>query len=259
MCVLSGRRLDGRGCGGHRPAVGHRSLPAPRPPPRRADRARARDPQPRRPRLRSRAARGGDGGDDPRPPPGRRRIPTLRVRGRLAPEPRQGRDRGGAHRRPSPRAHVVPAPRHQPWRRTDRGADRRLAVRRRRRPPRPRDRAPRGRCAALPVTSRAPPDAARERRGVAGTPRGIDVRRLDARSQGLLDDRLRGSAQPRRGLRLRAGLRRRRSGRARGAPAPHRARRRPQSWTADRGSGPGTDPARSTGGRDGSCRGCDAS
>ena len=66
-----------------RPAVGRRALPAPGAPARGADRARAGDPQPRRPRLRARAAGADDRGDDPHPRAGRGRVRARALRRRL--------------------------------------------------------------------------------------------------------------------------------------------------------------------------------
>ena len=90
------------------------------------------------------------GRDDPRQPPRRRRVRARGLRRRLDPRPRRGRDRGDA--RPPATGPSTPSfllrDRGQ-RRRAGRGADRRLAVRRRRRPPRPRGRArPRARASS---------------------------------------------------------------------------------------------------------------
>ena len=77
-----------------------------------------------------------------------------------------------------------------------RGADRRLAVRRRRRPARPRGRARGGRGGALPLAARAAVHAARRGRGLARAPRRLAVRQLRDRPPDLVDDRLRARAQP---------------------------------------------------------------
>ena len=82
--VVPGRRRRRRGRGGRRPAVGHRAIPPPFPLARGSNRARARNPQPRRPRLGPRPARPRHRGDDPHPPPRRRRVPARGVRRRLA-------------------------------------------------------------------------------------------------------------------------------------------------------------------------------
>ena len=180
---------------GGRPAVGHRALPAAWPPARGADRARARDPQPRRPRLRPRPPRPRHRGDDPHPRAGRRRVPARGLRRRLDAAPRR-RSRSRRSTRPATGPSTPPscsATRDrggEPWAR----ADRRLAVRRRRRPPRPRGRAARGRRRDLPLPARAAAGAARRRRGLARAPRRLALRQLGHRPQVVLDDRLRARA-----------------------------------------------------------------
>ena len=104
------------------------------------------------------------------------------------------RDRGDPHARPPARAHLLPAPRRRPRRRSLGGADRRLAVRRRRRPPGPRGRAARGRRRDLPLPARAAAGPARRGRGLARAPRRLALRQLRDRPQVLLDDRLRARA-----------------------------------------------------------------
>ena len=71
------------------------------------------------------------------------------------------------------------------------GADRRHAVRRRHRAPRPRRRQGGGRARHLPLAARQAAGAARHRRGLARPPRRLAVRRARHGPQGLLDDRLR--------------------------------------------------------------------
>ena len=143
--LLPGRRRARGRRRGRRSPVGHRPLPAPEPPPRGPDRACARDPQPRGPRLRTRPAGPGHGRDHPHPRARRGRVPARAVRRRLEASHRRPGDRGDAHARPPPRAHLVRAARRRARRRRLGRPDRRLAVRRRRRPPRPRGRAARRR------------------------------------------------------------------------------------------------------------------
>ena len=159
--VLPGRGREGGGGGGRRPALRGRRVPRARPLHGRAHRARLRDAQPRRPRVRPRAAGGGDRRHDPHPP---RRGAGLRPRavrrrrrmgaGRLA-DPR------AAHARPPARAHRLRADRRPARRRAVGGADRGHAVRQRRRAARPRDREVRGRARDLPLAARAAALAAR--------------------------------------------------------------------------------------------------
>ncbi len=95
----------------------------------------------------------------------------------------------------------------------------RQPVRRRRRTTRPGGRAHRGRARHLPLAARPSADASGLRRGLAGPPRRLDVRRPRHGPQGRLDDRLRAAPQPDAGDRGRAGVRRR-VGREARRPAP---------------------------------------
>ena len=76
---------------GRRSAAGHRRVPAPGALPRRAHRARARDPQPRRPRLRPRPPGRLDRRDHPHPPRGGARLRPRALRRRLGARARLAR------------------------------------------------------------------------------------------------------------------------------------------------------------------------
>ena len=123
-------------------------------------------------------------------------YPHERVRRRLEAGARRGRDRGRAHPGPPARAHLVPAPRLEPRARSRWAvADRRLAVRRRRRPPRPRGRAARGGREHLPLAARAAVRASATSVEVwPGHLGGSLCGSSGDRPQDLLDDRLRARA-----------------------------------------------------------------
>ena len=170
----------------------HRALP------RRAHRARAGDPHPRRPRLGPRAAGRGHRGDDPRAPPGRGRVPARGLRGRLGAVAGVAAGPGAAHAWAPARAHGLPADRHGAGRGAVGRAHRGLAVRRRRRAARPGGGPGRGRPRPLPLAARAADGPAGRGRGLAGPPGRLDVRRAGDGHEDLVDDRLR--APPRRPL-----------------------------------------------------------
>src|SRR3954453_7262480 len=90
MRVVSDRRRARGGGRRHRPEVRDRRVPRAGPLHGRAHRARARDPQPRRPSVRPRPPRRGDRGDDPRPPPQRPGFRARAVRRRLGAAARLG-------------------------------------------------------------------------------------------------------------------------------------------------------------------------
>ena len=73
--LISGRRRQGRPRGNRRSPVGHRALSPPLAPPWRPHRARGRDAQPRRPRLRPRQALRRDRRHDPHPQPAEAEYP----------------------------------------------------------------------------------------------------------------------------------------------------------------------------------------
>ena len=96
-----------------------------------------------------------------------------------------------------PGAHRVRADRHARAGRAVGRAHRRLAVRRRRRPARPRDRQGGGRARHVPLAAAKLLALPGHERGVARAPRRLAVRRARDGPQGVLDDRLRARA-PRR-------------------------------------------------------------
>ena len=100
-----------------------------------------------------------------------------------------------AHPRAPPRAHRVRAHRHRALGRAVGGPERRHAVRRRHRPPRPRRRQGGGRPRHLPLAQRQAHEPARHGRGVAGASRRLAVRRTRHGPEGLLDHRVR-AGQP---------------------------------------------------------------
>ena len=223
--VVPDRRREGGGRGGGRPAARGGRVPLPRPLPRRPDRARPRDPHPRGPRLGARAPRRGHGRRHPRPPRRRRRVRPRPDRGRLVTRPGGGAGGRGPHAGPPARAHLFRAGRHQPRPGALGRADRRLPLRRRRRPPRPGHRARGRRARHLPQPPRGAAGPTGRDRGLAGAPGRLDVRRPGHEHEGELHDRLRAGPQPPPGGRGRGRLRAALARRARPPAAelpPHR-------------------------------------
>ena len=171
---------------------------------------------------------------DPRPRAGRGELRPRALRRRLGLQVRRPLDRSDPHPRPPSRAHLLPAARCRPRRRPLGPARRRFAVHRRRRPPRPGDRAAPGGGGDVPVAARAPARARRRGRGLARPPRRLALRRRRGRPQDLLDDRLRAPPQPRPGDPRRGRVRRGRDRLAPRPPAQRRADRRPQPGPAGR-------------------------
>ena len=131
------------------------------------------------------------------------------------------------HSRAPPRAHLIRASRCRPRRRSLGGADRGLAVRRRRGAAGPGDREARGRGRNLPLPARQADDAPRRRRGLARAPGRLRVRQLRHRPQVDLHDRLRARAQPGAAVRDRGRVRR-------GRRSRHWVRHRPTSSRSSR-------------------------
>ena len=217
---LIGDRARRRG-GGRRSALRDRRVPRARSLPRRAHHARARDPQPRRPRVRARASRGCDRRAHPRPPRlaapdyehepfddgWELRLGSLLVRALHTP----------GHR-PEHTAFLLIDTRSRP--RAVGGAERRQPVRRRRRAHRPGRGARGGRARDLPLGARAAADACP--RDCEVWPAHLGGSMCGGAGHGhedLLDDRLREAAQPdardRRRGRVRARSRSRSSARSR--------------------------------------------
>ena len=210
-------RLVSRGLRGGRGGRRRGSTPRDRADPRRGRAARRphraddRDTHARRSRLRPRPprARSRHPGDHPRG--GRGRVPARSDGGRR-------RDRGRERRPPvhpyagPPAGALLPRRgRHDAGGRAVARAHRRLALRGRHGPPRPRGRRDGGRGGPLPLAAAAPRAAGRGR-GVPRARRGIALRHLDE-LQGIDDDRLRTALQPDarsvRGRRVHRGVRRR--------------------------------------------------
>ena len=217
--------------GGDRPAVGHRALPAPGAAARGADRARAGDPQPRRPRLRPRPAGADDRGDDPRPRAGRGRVRRT-SRSATAGCWSSARSTIEAIHTPGhrPEHTCLPAARRQPRRRALGAAQRRLAVHRRRRPPRPRGRAARGRgrrCSAR-CTSACWRSTTRSRSGPAtSAARSAAAPGIDLKTSSTIGFERRHNRGP--GDRRRGRVRRGRGRLARRQAAERRARSSPST------------------------------
>ena len=108
------------------------------------------------------------------------RLRARAVRGRMGAGARLRPHPRPAHARPPARAHRVRADRPRSWRGPVGDPHRRHPVRRRRRAPRSRDRQDGGGARDLPLPAREDPAAPARHRGVAGTPRRLDVRRARA-------------------------------------------------------------------------------